>query len=271
MGLLVVALSGFLPGCATTLTSASSPSPNGKASERSPNERVTGNGAPGEAAVADEVALPTRSEHSTGAFTLPELPAGLAQPPALTAELELPAGPDPSAPRQRRTVTRSAERVHVSLPARAIEWLFVRNSVDGRRVSASLIDHRMRTIVEYDESELRTARIASGWADVVSFGVPLRALQESSPTGRSRSFAGFEFIERRAREGGADTNEVWWSDEAAAPLRLSGAKDAPDLEMTSLRATIDPSLLVDPRRRFPGYAVMDIADFREAHHDHSSE
>ncbi len=57
-------------------------------------------------------------------------------------------------------------RVLISLGPVGPDWLFVRNPVDPRRVSATMIDHRARLLVEYDESELRNAGIARGWADV---------------------------------------------------------------------------------------------------------
>lgn len=209
---------------------------------------------------------PVRSERSDAEpFVLPDVPAGLARPLAVTAELQTLRG---TAIEQRKTVTRAADRVHVALSEQGMEWLFVRNPVDVRRVSASRVDHGRRTIVEYDESELRSTGLARGWADVVSLGVPPEALQALRPTGRKATLAGFEFSERLpAEDGEGDVRELWWSDEASAPLRVAQARNGSYIVVTSLGASVDAALLLDPRRRFPAYVVMDIADFREAHHE----
>ncbi|HEY8145483.1 MAG TPA: hypothetical protein VIG06_22540 [Kofleriaceae bacterium] len=69
-----------------------------------------------------------------------------------------------------RVVTRAGDRVHVSYGTGRPEWLFVRNPVDGRRVSAIQFDRAARVVVEWDESELRMAGIAEGWDDVARLG-----------------------------------------------------------------------------------------------------
>lgn len=137
-----------------------------------------------------------------------------------------------------------------------------------QRVSASMVDHRRRTIVEYDESELRSTGLARGWADVVGFGVQPEALQTLRPTRRRATLAGFEFSERLPVAGDeGDVRELWWSSEASAPLRVSHRGS--EMTVKSLRAAGDAALLLDPRQRFSAYTMMDIADFREAHHNHA--
>jgi hypothetical protein len=73
-------------------------------------------------------------------------------------------------PLEGRVVTRAGDRVHVSFGPGRPEWLFVRNPVDGRRVSAIQFDRAARVIVEWDESELRMAGIAEGWEDLARLG-----------------------------------------------------------------------------------------------------
>jgi hypothetical protein len=98
-------------------------------------------------------------------------------------------------------------------------------------VEAGRIDHahhagnayRQRAIIEYDESELRMNGIARGWSDVVGLGVDSSALQVLELTGRTQRRFGFEFVEWHSAAG-APPREVWWSDEAAAPLRVAGIR-----------------------------------------------
>jgi hypothetical protein len=102
---------------------------------------------------------------------------------------------------------------------------------------------------------------------VVSLGVQPEALQALRPTGRKATLAGFEFSQRSpAEDGEGDIRELWWSDEAAAPLRFANGRNGTSTVVKSLATSVDAALLLDPRRRFPAYVVMDIADFREAHH-----
>jgi hypothetical protein len=148
------------------------------------------------------------------------------------------------------------------------EWLFVRNPVDDRRVSAVRIDHRHETIIEYSESELRGSHIVRGWADVAYLGVDLQVLRRMPPTGRSEALSGFEFQEHAAT--GDSAAAVWWSQAAGVPSRILDATAQRELRLRALRASVDGSLLEEPRRRFPGYAVQDVADFRERHHAHGA-
>jgi len=202
---------------------------------------------------------------------VPDVPALLANPPDLTAEVETRSGTGVQASVQRKKVARTAARVHITFGEGAIEWLFVRNPLDGRRVSASLIDHRRRAIIEYDESELRTGGLARGWADVVGFGVQPESFARMRPTGRSETLGGFSFVENQLPEpGGDEVREVWWSREAAAPLRVSTLARHSEIVLQSLRPNVDESVLLDPRHRFPAYAVLDVADFREQHHEEAA-
>ena len=73
-------------------------------------------------------------------------------------------------PAAGRVVTRAGDRVHVSFEPGRPEWLFARNPVDRRRVSAIQFDRAARVIVEWDESELRMAGIAEGWDDIARLG-----------------------------------------------------------------------------------------------------
>lgn len=95
-------------------------------------------------------------------------------PPALPPEaldvtpsvLEVHAATDgPTAARQ--IVTRTVDRVLIESPGNR-EWLFVRSPTDVRRASAMWTDHATKTIVVYDDSDLRRTMGIRGWFDVIA-------------------------------------------------------------------------------------------------------
>jgi hypothetical protein len=210
--------------------------------------------------------LPTRRSETPAAVPLPEVPAALIAPAEVTLELETTSTRGGRTVRRRESVARSAHRIHVRGVDDPIEWLFVQNPVDPRRVSGSLIDHAKHVVLEYDEAELRMGGIARGWADVATFGIGVERLARLVPTGRREQRWGFEFAELGVPAGSAPGAHVWWSDTAALPLRVEGSSST--LELRSLRPGVEPERLLDPRQRYSTYDALDIADYREKHHEH---
>lgn len=104
------------------------------------------------------------SRHRSDSLTseVPELPQGADALPELTVEFTSQNG-------IKRIVSRSKNRVHIAMPQAKQEWLFVRNPIDGRRVSGILIDHPHQVLLDYPETDLRIEGIARGWADVINF------------------------------------------------------------------------------------------------------
>jgi hypothetical protein len=192
------------------------------------------------------------------------VPAALVAPIELTLSLER-SGPGMSGASRRETIARSVDHVHIERPGEAVEWLFIRNPRDPRRVAARWVDHAQRVIVEYDESELRATGIARGWADIAALGARFDALAGLAPTGRARREAGLSFVEL-APSGGVGPS-LWWSEQAALALPDDAGRS---LESLRLRKGVDAELFRDPRRRFPGYMAFDVADYRERRHDHGA-
>ncbi|HEY6561786.1 MAG TPA: hypothetical protein VI072_31165 [Polyangiaceae bacterium] len=220
--------------------------------------------------VAPPFIAPARSKHQPPSFTPPAVPPSLAQPAPVTAEFETRARGNARGAGQRKTIMRTAERVHVDLGRGASEWLFVKNAKDPRRMSATLADHSHRTLVEYDESELRTLGLGRGWADLVGLGVEPETLSGFEATGRSQSLSGLRFTERRAPANDKGRiRSLWWNDEVGVPLRIVAAEDAARTEtrLRNLRRGVDQARLRDLREQYPNYKVMDVADYREVHHD----
>ena len=87
-----------------------------------------------------------------------------------------------------------------------------------------------------------------------------------APTGRREQRWGFEFAELGVPAGSPPGARVWWSETAGLPLRVDGSSST--LEVRSLRAGVEPDRLLDPRLRYSTYDAIDIADYREKHHDH---
>jgi hypothetical protein len=206
-------------------------------------------------------------------IAVPDVPHELATAPAVTADVETRVvGRRGRA--LRKTITRAADRVHVSIGPRGPEWLFVRNPVDPRRMTATLIDHDHEILIEYDESELRNSGVGRGWADVAGLGVQPEDLRALRATGRSRRIAGLRASERALPRGARGrVRQLWWSDQAAAPLLASVEDGASrgELRVRRLRLAADESLLQDPRVRYPSYRVMDVHDHREEHHEKSGD
>lgn len=167
----------------------------------------------------------------------------------------------------RQTVTRTRDRVRVTLDGTEREWLFLQNAVDHRRVTASLIDHKSKHILVYDESDLRNAQGVRGWLDVLTLRLDSRAVNTLRNTGRRETVAGLEFVEhvRDAASGTDGIVDVWWSESHLFPLRFS-VREGRVLAISEVqigRAPIDESVLAAASVRFPQYAVVDIADARE--------
>jgi hypothetical protein len=132
------------------------------------------------------------------------------------------------------------------------------------------VEHRRRAVVEYEESELRTLGIARGWLDVVSLGMGADALHGLTDTGETRAAFGMEF--REWAEPGAPTaarDLVLWNSTESLPLRTRThtPTGAVEQQLIELRFDVDPIQLRDPHERFPEYRAMDVADYREKHHE----
>jgi hypothetical protein len=165
----------------------------------------------------------------------------------------------------RETIARSVDHVHIERADEGVEWLFIRNPRDPRRVAARWVDHAQQVIVEYDESELRATGIARGWADVAALGARFDVLARLAPTGRSQQGAGLSFVELAPSRGVGP--RLWWSEQAALALPDDSGES---LALLRLERGANPEVFQDPRRRFPQYAAFDVADYRERRHDHGA-
>lgn len=194
------------------------------------------------------------------------LPVGLGNPLPLNAVVVTKRTLGQSTITLAKTITRGKARVHVvDVPGGGkkpeSEWLIVQSSNDPRRASGLLIEHGIRAIVEYRPHELATAGMSPKWAEAATLGLPTtEAFETLEPTGKRQQAFGLEFMELALPAGNAGRfRELWWSEQAAVPLRWVTEDSRGRTEVTATFSTnIDAEVLRDPRERFPEYEVTNL-------------
>jgi hypothetical protein len=210
--------------------------------------------------------LPIRRAPDALPAALPALPASAERVVPLTFELTVQLKPGAGRGQSvQQTVSRTADRVHVAV-RNGREWLFERNPRDPRRVSGFLVDHTSRSIVAYQESDLRMMHGIRGWADVLALGFDMDRLRTFKRQRDTRSVGAIRFG-RYTSGKGAKAEEVWWSDEQLMPLRFTttDSHGSSQLSVGRLRREADVKLLRPPDARFPTYRVFDLANWLERH------
>ncbi len=178
--------------------------------------------------------MPVRKGAPPAPLALTPLPPGAERVTPLTLHLRVTTRASGRVRERRQTMTRTFDRVHVvnsdvASAASGVEWLFERNPVDPRRASATYVAHAAKTIVVYSESDLLTMLGIPGWAHILTMGViPVDVTPSSSP----RTFA---------------------------------APDGTQLVIERASALVDPQLVRPAEARFPGYRVVNVADWLEEH------
>jgi hypothetical protein len=194
-------------------------------------------------------------------MSAPALPKGADRIPPITFEMVVSAGGAQSA---KQKVTRTVDHLH--LATREREWLFERNIQDQRRVYGFLTDHPSRTIVTYDESELRLLMGVRGWSDVLLLGFDAGMLIQYTPSRTSRSIGGIRYT-RYVAKTDVTPREIWWSELhlLVHDFTFVNQQGAARLSTGGAHAGIDRTLLEPPAIRFPGYAVTNVSDWLERH------
>lgn len=205
--------------------------------------------------------LPARRLSMPAPEAPPALPPGADRIQPFTLEVKLTTGTGARAQTRLQTVTRSADRVHVATTT-GIEWLFERNPVDSRRVAASVVRHAEKTIVVYSESDLRMALGIPGWAHVLTMGVDARAV--TAAPAEARTLAGLRFV-KASVESGDRRRTLWWNAEQLLPLEYAAGETGASLAVVKISPGAEPARLRAPEVRFPGYRVLEYADWLEEH------
>jgi hypothetical protein len=231
---------------------------------RGPNEQVGDEvGAP--------IQLPSRlMDNHHAPLVLSALTRSCLNAPPVTVEVLVTA---PGKPHLTKTVTRTADRVHVRLGKGhgAPEWLFTRNPVDIRRVSAQLVNHDERAIMEYDDTALRNSGTAFGWADVVGLGLDAAQLATYSNTAKERNADRLKFNLFETSKPNRGSSQVWWSEEACLPQELITPTPAglQSSKIVALKHAVDPEVLKPAGVRYPTYTIVEAIDWLEKVHDHA--
>jgi len=168
-----------------------------------------------------------------------------------------------------QTVTRTVDRVRVDMPGNR-EWLYVRNPVDARRVSAWLTDHAAKTIVVYDESDLRQTMGIRGWLDVLTLGFDSGTLAHRTPVGEARRAFDLPFQHFTIPAADAAVQEVWWHQGQLLPLKIVRRRPAASSTVVTVRQRrldVDLRRIASPATRFPHYRQLDFADWLEGLHE----
>lgn len=173
-------------------------------------------------------------------------------------------GGRPSALRQ--TVSRTTDRIHLT-GRDGHEWLFERNPIDPRRVSATRVEHASKAIVLYEETDLRMALGIRGWADVLALGLDTELLTRCQRMAGVQVVAGIRFARYAANDKDCPAKDVLWNEELALPGRFTIKSDEGVMRFEVARVTpgTDASLLRPAIARFPTYRVFDLADWLEKH------
>jgi hypothetical protein len=166
----------------------------------------------------------------------------------------------------RQTVTRTADRVHTA-SSDGREWLFERNTRDRRRAFGTLIDHASRTLVLYDESELRNMLGIRGWAQVLSLGFDHELLEGLEKKTASRTIDTVRVVRHATDRKDVELREVWWSETHFLPGGFTSVQGAASLQFSvqRIRTGVDATLLRPAGERFPSHQMIDLADWLERH------
>lgn len=206
--------------------------------------------------------LPARRLVTPASEAPPALPPGADRVRPLTLEVRLTTRAGGRVATRTQTVTRSKDRVHVAT-ATGVEWLFERNPVDPRRVAASAVQHAEKTIVIYSESDVRMVLGIPGWAHVLTMGVDAHAVTTAGG-GEARTLAGLRFHKSRVAPGDRG-GTLWWNADELLPLEYAAGGSGARLAVVKISPGAEPARLWTPEVRFPGYRVVEFADWLEEH------
>lgn len=166
-------------------------------------------------------------------------------------------------------ITRSHDTVAIKAEGSKSSWTLFANPVDPSRAMGYLVDYERRLILEHDESDLRTFRVARDWLDAYTLGFSPDSLERYELSGETEALGGHSFAHYWREHEGVRT-DVWWSQELLMPLRItvSSSDTSWTQEITAIEATTeqDPALVLPPKQRIGRlFQTMMIGDWYENH------
>ena len=164
----------------------------------------------------------------------------------------------------RQTASRTVDRIHL-MGTEGREWLFERNPVDPRRVSATMVEHASKTIVLYGDSDLQMVLGIRGWSDILMFGFDGTLVRRCGTDAVARTIGPNRFVKCTVTGASAGKTQLWWSDAQllATPFVLGGDADGTVVTIETMHAGVENARLAPATSRFPHYRVHDYADWLE--------
>jgi hypothetical protein len=148
------------------------------------------------------------------------------------------------------------------------EWFFERNPVAREEVTGFRIDRARRKRIEYPFTDLALEGWASSWSALARLGLEPDELARLAPTGAVREAFGLRFVELGdPRAEGDAPRLVLWSEEHQLPARVERASGIV-VEVERLVLTVPEGACPPSHVAYPDYELQDVADWREALHDH---
>lgn len=153
-------------------------------------------------------------------------------------------------------------------------WYFLQNQVTPAQFTGWRIDPAEHLLLEHSHSDLIVEGIAHSWDEVATFGVDADLLSALRATGEQERAFDVEF-ERYVCDGAPlqTIRELWWNEALRLPLRIvrGSGDDAHTQVLIGFERSMDTFLLQLPAKRFPSYTLIDLADWREEHHEHVAD
>ena len=273
----VLGVLGFLGGCATSTTRTHSNALSAIDNRQTPSNKNESQPTSFFADAFKKIHLGERIDRKYEAPpSLPDVPDMMEHLQPLRASAQIVNHSGDRTYHSSLVFNRSDKRVQVEYKDREQEWLFVRNPVDNRRVSAFLIDHNEHAILDYPQSDLLDTKVVNGWAEVMALGLPLDLFKKMHATGKSRVLNGIVFKQylkaNSARLHTGAPLEIWWSEKYFLPLKIvrKSEKSQWIQELTQVRFKVDRKVFKSPLERFANYTFLDNADWSDCDHHHTA-
>ncbi|HTF89763.1 MAG TPA: hypothetical protein VK843_15225 [Planctomycetota bacterium] len=153
-------------------------------------------------------------------------------------------------------------------------WYFLQNPVARAQFTGWRIDPGQQLLLQHSHSDVINEGIAHSWDEVATLGVDADLLSTMRATGERERAFDVEFV-RYVIDGkpASSVHELWWNEELQLPLRI--VRDVGGQLHTQVLVGFDKasdsSLLQLPWERFPSFTRIDLADWREGHHEESAD
>jgi hypothetical protein len=101
----------------------------------------------------------------------------------------------------------------------------------------------------------------------VTLGVDSVLLGRLTRTSERRTIAGLRFVKHVSHRKDEPITEIWWNKAHAFPQTVvsNDGTGSTSFSVDRVSMGVDATLLRGPAERFPGYRVVDVADWLDRH------